>query len=245
MIRKKKLKINKLKLKKRKEKAMNKMNEKRQKIIKKWGIDTETSSNNDSISYSSEKDEIDIPKWQKWYEDLISENFSSRPYGYLSWVVKTKIYYDSIKQTYYELKENDKRMNEDKLINSNIKLLEFDEKSIEQLQFLNQDLTGTVIKTWKHMIHYDWLISYKENTWKNRMRKMLIEDFDIDEYPWPLCKSYWNSLIPPQKELIELIKGESIEIFDNGNKNLLENLMIDVINMINMKSWTTSGLSKF
>ena len=95
----------KAKLKKRKEMAMLKMNEKRKKIIKMWVIDTETSSNNDSISYSSEQECFDIPKWQKWYENLISDNFTARPYGYLFYIVKIKLYFDSIKQTYYELKK--------------------------------------------------------------------------------------------------------------------------------------------
>ena len=199
---------------------------------------------NDSILYSSEQECVDIPKWQKWYEDLISDNFSARSYGYLSCIVKTKLYFDSFKQTYYELKKNDKRVNENEVFDSYIKLLEFDEKSIEQLQFLNQDLTGIVIKTWKHMIHYDWLISYKEQNMKNRMRTMLIEDFDINKYPCPLWKSYWNSLIPPQEELIKLINGESIEVCNEKNNNLLEDLMIDVVNMIKITSWASSELSK-
>ena len=233
---KKELDNKKEKLKRRKELAMQKLNDKRNKVIKKWGIDTETSSNNDSISYSSEQEMLEIPKCQNWFEDLSSESFKYRPYGYLSWVTKTKLYYDSLKQTYYELKENDLRANENEILESHIQQLEFNEKAVEQLKFLSDDRTGVVIRSWKHLIHYDWLNKYKEQNMRNRMRVMMIEDFDINEFPCPLCKYYSNTLIPPEKELEDLINDESIEILNESSKGSLEFLLIDVINMIKIKS---------
>lgn len=174
------------KMQQRKELALLKISEKRAKFIEKSGIDTETSSNNDSVSNISEQDLIDHPKCQQCFEELISEDFVNKPFGYLCSVLKTKLLHDSLSQTFAKQKDLDKSLNEKEEYAGNIDKLEFDENFSKQFKFLNSRLSGLVVKTCRHMVHYDCLNNYKVQNVKSRARMMLIEDFNINEFACPL-----------------------------------------------------------
>lgn len=90
----------------------------------------------------------------------------------------------------------------------NIEKLNFTGEIFKNSNFIANDHGGIVIQTCKHMIHYECLNSFKEQNIQNRARTLLIEDFNINEFSCPLCKSYCNAIIPPWKEIIEICQTE-------------------------------------
>lgn len=82
--------------------------------------------------------------------------------------------------------------------------LQFTGEALKQCPFLDDKQSGQILQTCQHMMHYECLNTFKMQNYQNRSRTLLIEDFEINEFSCPLCKSYSNTILPPFKELLNM-----------------------------------------
>lgn len=96
-------------------------------------------------------------------------------------------------------------------------------------------MSGLVVRTCRHLIHYDCLNSYKIQNSANRAHTLLIEDFNLNEFSCPLCKHYSNTIIPPNKEVRNLVETSTLKSLPKDQKNEVLAMLLDFINIANEK----------
>ena len=82
------------------------------------------------------------------------------------------------------------------------------------------------------MIHFDCLSGFKLQNFQNRSMTLLIEDYDINDFPCPFCRHYSNTIIPPRREVENLIQEISSKSISFEKYDHLTRMMTDFTDIL-------------